>query len=100
MHAVVRTYTGKGAKELIGLIEKKKSEIENLLSTVSGFVSYTCCRSEDGGFTVSVADSKAGTDQSIQIAKDWIGKNAGSIGAQPPQVSEGQVVIHKTKSTK
>ena len=34
MHAVVRTYSGKGAKELIDLIEKNKPEVERLIRGV------------------------------------------------------------------
>ncbi|SEE71240.1 hypothetical protein SAMN05444161_6819 [Rhizobiales bacterium GAS191] len=30
MHAVVRTYSGKGAKELFDLLEKRKADVENL----------------------------------------------------------------------
>ena len=40
MHAVVRTYSGKGAKGLIDVIEKNKTEVEGLLQAINGFVSY------------------------------------------------------------
>jgi hypothetical protein len=36
MHAVVRNYSGKGAKELIDLIEKNKPEVERLIRGVKG----------------------------------------------------------------
>ena len=93
MHAVVRTYSGKGAKELIGVIEKNKSEVEKLLRAVKGFVSYYLVRTAEGGFSVSVYQDKAGTDESVRIARDWIGKNAGNLGAAAPTVSEGTVVF-------
>ncbi len=31
MHAVIRTYSGQGAKELFDLLEKRKSEVESLV---------------------------------------------------------------------
>ena len=37
MHAVVRTYSGKGAKELLDLLEKNKSTVEKLIRAVKGF---------------------------------------------------------------
>ena len=37
MHAVVRNYSGKGAKALIDLIEKNKVEEESLIRSVKGF---------------------------------------------------------------
>jgi hypothetical protein len=44
MHAVVRTYSGKGAKGLIDVIEKNKVEVETLIRSVKGFVSYSLVR--------------------------------------------------------
>jgi hypothetical protein len=38
MHAVVRTYSGKGTKKLIDVIEENKTEVEGLLGAINGFV--------------------------------------------------------------
>lgn len=94
MHAVVRTYSGKGAKELFDVLEKRKTEVESLLRPVKGFVSYTLARSGDGGFSVTICQDKAGTDESVQAAREWVAKNAGSTGVGAPKVSEGPVIIH------
>ena len=72
MHAVVRTYSGEGAKELFDLLEKRKSDVESLIGTVKGFVSYSLVRTADGGISVTVCQDKAGADDSVQKAKDWI----------------------------
>jgi hypothetical protein len=93
MYAVVRTYSGKGAKELFDVLEKRKAEVENVIRPVKGFVSYTLARSGDGGFSVTVCQDKAGTDESIQLAREWVAKNAGSTGVGAPKVSEGPVII-------
>lgn len=94
MHVAVRTYSGKGAKELFDILERNKGEVEKLIRSVKGFVSYTLARSGDGGCSVTVCQDKAGTDESLQKAKDWIAKNAGSAGAAPPKVLEGPVIVH------
>lgn len=94
MQTVVRTYSGKGAKELFDVLEKHAADVEKLLRSVKGFVGYTLVRSSDGGFSVTVCQDKAGIDESVQKAKDWIAKNAGSTGAAAPKVSEGSVIIH------
>jgi len=94
MQAVLRTYSGKGAKELFDVLEKRAAEVEELLRSVKGFVGYTLTRSDDGGFSVTVCNNKAGVDESVQKAKDWIAKNAGSTGAAAPKVSEGSVIVH------
>jgi hypothetical protein len=94
MHTVVRSYSGKGGKELFDVLEKNKADVEKTLRTVKGLVSYTLVRSADGGFSVTVCNDKAGTDESLQKAKDWIAKNAAGTGVAAPKVSEGSVVLH------
>ena len=93
MYAVVRTYSGKGAKELFDVLEKRKTEVESVIRPVKGFVSYTLARSGDGGFSVTVCQDKAGTDESVQVAREWVAKNAGNTGVGAPNVSEGPVII-------
>jgi len=94
MHTIVRMYSGKGAKELFDTLEKRKADVENLMRSVKGFVGYTLARSGDGGFSVTVCKDKAGVDESVQKAKDWIAKNAASTGVAAPKVSEGSVITH------
>ena len=94
MQAVVRTYSGKGAKELFDVLDKHKADAEKLMRSVKGFVSYTLARSSDGGFSVTVCQDKAGIDESLQKAKDWIAKNAGNASVAAPKISEGSVIVH------
>ena len=94
MQVVIRTYSGKGAKELFDVLEKRAADVQSLMGSVKGFVSYTLARSGDGGFSVTVCQDKAGIDESVQKARDWIAKNAGNTGAGAPQVSDGFVIVH------
>mgnify|MGYP003583052254 FL=1 len=94
MQTVIRAYSGKGAKELFDLLEKRTADVENLLRSVKGFVGYTLARSGDGGFSVTVCQDKAGIDESVLKAKDWIATNAANTGVAAPKVSEGSVLIH------
>jgi restriction endonuclease Mrr len=94
MHAVIRTYSGQGAKELFDLLEERRSDVESLIRTVKGFVSYSLIRTGDGGITITVCQDKAGTDDSVQKAKEWVGQNASNIGASAPKVSDGPVILH------
>jgi hypothetical protein len=94
MHAVVRTYSGKGAKELMDVLEKNKAEVERLIRAVQGFVSFSLVRTASGGCSVSVFQDKAGTDESVRVAREWIAKNAANLGAAPPAISEGTVILH------
>jgi hypothetical protein len=94
MHAVTRTYSGPGASELLDRIYAGGREVEGLLRGVKGFVSYTIFRTEDGGVTVTACQDKAGTDESVQVARDWVAANASDIGVGPPSVLEGPVGMH------
>jgi hypothetical protein len=93
MHAVIRTYSGPPAKKLFDLLEERKREVESIIRPVKGFVSYSLLRTADGGASVTVCQDKAGTDESLRVARDWIQKNASSINASAPAVSEGSVIL-------
>jgi len=93
MHAVVRSYSGSGAKELFDLLEERKSEVEDVIRDVKGFVGYTLVRTGDGGISVTVCKDKAGTEESLQVARNWIQENASGLGTSPPDVAEGSVIL-------
>ena len=94
MYAVVRNYSGSGAAQLFDLLEERKSEVETIIRSVAGLVTYSLIRTNDGGVTVTVCQDKAGADESMQIARDWIQKNASDLSVSPPSVSEGSVKVH------
>lgn len=93
MHAVVRNYSGSGAKELIDLLEVRKDEVESLIRSVTGFVGYSLIHTGDGGISVTICKDKAGTDESVQMARDWIAENAADLDTAAPSVSEGSVIL-------
>jgi hypothetical protein len=94
MHVVTRIYSGNGAKELVDVLERNKSDVESLIRGIKGFVNYSLVRTADGGFSVSVYQDKAGADESIRVARDWIQKNATHVGAGAPTVVEGSAILH------
>ncbi len=94
MYTVVRDYSGSGAKELFDLLEERKEEVETLIRSVTGLVTYSAIRTDDGGVTVTVCQDKSGTDESIRIAREWIQENASDIGSSPPVVSEGSILVN------
>jgi hypothetical protein len=93
MHVVTRRYSGRGAKEMIDLVLKNKDEVTKLMRGVKGFVSYVIVKSGDEWMTATMCNDKAGCDESMRIARDWISKNASSTGVAAPQVNEGEVLL-------
>jgi hypothetical protein len=93
MYAVVRTYSGAGAKKLFDVLEQRKSEVEAVIRKVPGLTSYTMMRSDDGGVSVTVCEDQAGAQESLKIAREWIQKNAPDTGASAPVVTQGTVLL-------
>jgi hypothetical protein len=93
MRAVIRTYSGPGAKKLIAELTKNKAKVRKLLRPVKGLVSYSLIDTGDGGVSVTVCRTQKGIDESVRIAADWIKENLPSV-AMKPGVSEGSVIVH------
>jgi len=94
MHAVIREYSGSGADKLFDILEKRTAEVKDVIMPIKGFVSYSLVRTAHGGVSITICQDKAGTDESIRVARDWIAKNASDAGEAPPKVSEGAVILH------
>jgi len=94
MHTVVRVYSGKGAKELAELLAKHKTDVEHIMRSIKGFVSYTIAHTSDGCVSVTVCGDKSGADESVHKARDWVAKNAANTGVGAPTVLEGSVILH------
>jgi hypothetical protein len=93
MHTVIRSYSGSGATALLDLLEEKKEEVESLIRAVTGFVSYSLVRTADGGVSVTICQDKAGTDESLQLAKEWIQEHGSNLNVSPPTVTEGSNIL-------
>jgi hypothetical protein len=91
VHAVVRTYSGPGASELLDLLGQRDEDVDALISGIPGFVNYAAVRSGDGGVTVTVCEDKAGTDESSRRAAEWVKENLGATAI--PQIAEGDTVL-------
>jgi heme-degrading monooxygenase HmoA len=94
MYTVVRNY--KGASKLIDELEQRQGDVEALIRGVPGFVNYYLVRSEDGGFSVSVFEDRAGSEESTRRAGEYIKQNLPSL-ATAPEVFQGEAFIHFSK---
>ena len=47
--------------------------------------------------SVSVFETKAQAEESNRLAAEWVKKNAAPLMAGPPEITEGEVGVHKTK---
>ncbi len=96
MHAMMREYSGQGAKELYDLLIEKREEVERLMGGVSGLISYDLAQTDDGCVALILCRDKLGCDQSMSIAKEWLSDNAKHLGLTPARITEGVIGIHVT----
>ena len=94
MYAVVRHYHFK--KEDSEKIDKLIQEsFVPLLKASPGFVRYYWLDTGEGeGASLSVYNDKAGADESIRIAANFVKEHMSTLLAQKPEVIEGPVKAH------
>ena len=89
MFAVTRNYTG--ASSLIDAMEQRHTEVERLITTTPGFVSYFAVRSGDALTTFTVCDDRAGCEETSRRAAEWVRENLSDAKISPPTLSSGDV---------
>ena len=89
-YVVVRHYKDSG--KLTDELAQRSDEVENVIRGVPGFVAYNFVRSDNGGFSVSVYEDRAGAEQSIVAAREYLQQNLPGVGG-PPEVIQGEAVI-------
>jgi len=77
-------------------LEQRKADVEAVMRTVPGLVSYTLVRSLDGGVAVTVCEDQAGAEESTRLAKEWIEQHASEFGSKLPDVDLGSVLVQIT----
>jgi hypothetical protein len=92
MHVVIRRYTGAAA--LIAEMERRSSDVEKLIRTAPGFGAYYAMGTGAGSMaSITVCESKAGTDESSRLAREWVQENVSGVAASPAEVIEGDAFI-------
>lgn len=94
MQVVIRTYYGKGTKKLFDVAEQHEAELQSLMRSVEGLVSYTLARDGRGGFAVTVCRDKRGIRQSIKQARAFLAQHAPEMSLAAMHISEGKVITH------
>ena len=93
MHTVIRHYSGTGASELADQITVQAEGVKAAIKSVPGVISYALVRTDDGCIAITVCEDKAGADESVRLAAEFVRNNC-TAQASPPVVSEGPTTIH------
>jgi hypothetical protein len=92
MHVVMRSHPN---TEVANILVRHKDEIEKLIRVVPGFISWALIRTGDTCMTATICQDKAGCDQSMKVAREWLSKNAPNT-LSTMQVQEGEVLLRVT----
>jgi hypothetical protein len=91
MYAVVRRYTA--ANDLTNAVNEKRASLEQAMRGLPGFVAYYLVNQGDAVATITVCEDRAGAEQSIQVAADWVKQNLPDSGLSAPEITQGDVLV-------
>jgi len=94
MFAVIRYYrfNPKGGAEIDRRI---REEFVPIVKKAKGFVRYYWLDTGDGdGASLSVFKDKAGADESVEIAADYVREHLSKLLTQKPEIIEGPIKAH------
>jgi hypothetical protein len=91
MHAMVRTYAGKGGL-MDGLAPRVRDGLVPILRQAPGFRSYCCFASEDGHLvSVSAFDDRPTAEAANAKVREWVQANLRDALPDPPEVLAAEV---------
>ena len=94
MYAVVRHYHFK-AENGATIDRMVKEDFVPLIKKARGFIRYYWLDTGNGeGASVSVFTDKAGADESIRLAADYVRDHMSKLVTQKPEIIEGPVKAH------
>ncbi len=95
MYATVRRYDGVTDPGEAG--RRVAEGFVPIISEVPGFVAYYWVDAGDGVMvSTSVYETQDGAEQSNSKAAEWVKENLTSLLPNPPQITAGEVVAHRT----
>lgn len=98
MYCVVRQYKMKSPEEIDTLVDQVRTGFLPIISKAPGFIGYTVAHSEqDELITTGFFQDRAGADESIRLAADWVRENVSSAVDGPPKVTEGEVRVQERR---
>ena len=99
MHAAIRQYRVAPGSVDEEMIRRINEGFLPIIKDASGFRDYYALDAGDGRVaTVSVFEDRAGAEESTRLAADWVRENMASLFPEPPEVLQGQVVVHGAAS--
>ena len=101
MFATVRRYEGIDASKRAELTKKVNETLAPRLSKLPGFGSYFLIDTGNGVMSsIGLFDTSAQANESTRVASEWVrDEKLESILVNPPKVTDGEVIVHKTNGS-
>jgi hypothetical protein len=98
MHATVRRYEGVDESRTAELTKKVGETLMPNLSKLPGFSGYFLIEGENGIMTsIGLFDTSTQAADSTRVAADWVrDEKLDTVLPNPPKVTDGKVIAHKT----
>jgi hypothetical protein len=94
MFAVIRHYHF-DPKDGAEIDRRIREEFVPLIKSAKGFVRYYWLDTGDGeGASLSVYKDKAGADESVRLAADYVKENLSKLLTQKPEIIQGPIKAH------
>lgn len=95
MYASMRRYKTGSPEEVLRHVQEGFVPI---ISKAPGFIAYYCLDAGNGvHVSVSIFEALAEADNSNRMAAEWVKRTIAPLMSGPPEITEGEVVVHKTK---
>jgi hypothetical protein len=99
LYATIRRYEATDQTRTSELIKKAEDSLLPRLSELPGFNTYSLIEAGDGVITsIGFFDTAEHAEESTRVASNWVREeNFHEALPNPPKVTSGQVVVHKTR---
>ena len=95
MYASIRRYEVHPGAEA-EVVQRANEGFVPIISEASGFVAYYIVDAGNGVLaTVSIFQDQAGLEESNAIAAEWVEEHLASLVPDPPEITAGEVKVHK-----
>ena len=98
MHATVRRYEGVDESRTDELVKKVDESLMPRMSQLPGFEGYYLIEAGNGVMSsIGIFETSTQADESTRVASEWVrDEKLENILQNPPKVTDGEVIVHKT----
>ena len=97
MYASIRHYQFKPGT-VAEAARRTQEHFVPVISQATGFVAYyAVVEEQDRATSISIFESQAQAEASIQLAADWVKQILAPLVEGPPTVTSGEVMVHQAK---